>query len=103
MNISVNELKKHIGLYGEESEYVDGYRVVFIYPDGNYVIGAYSPTIEGFMQSFIKHEPIENGNDIPIFISIDDLLNRYLNSSQNYYEVAIYHTNGNLIAKKRKE
>ncbi len=39
--------------------------------------------IEGFMIEFSKTEPIEDDTDIPKFISIADLLERYLKDLPN--------------------
>ena len=81
-------------------EYLEGYRVVYFY-DNNYSIGEYSKTIEGFMTGFADCDPIID-NDIPKFISVDDLLNRYLDDMKNVTGVAIYNINGDCIATKKR-
>ena len=54
-----------------------------------------------------KAEAISDGSnsdddDIPEFISIDDMLDRYLKAVPNADGVGIYKTNGILIAKKER-
>lgn len=50
-----------------------------------------------------KTEPIEDDTDIPKFISIADLLERYLKDLPNVVEVAIYITYGTSIESKRRD
>ena len=59
-------------------KYQEGYRIVYFYSDNTYKVGTFCGDINGFMMDFVKIEPIENENDIPKFVSIDDLLERYL-------------------------
>ena len=92
MNITVDELKN--------DKYKDGYRVVYFYPDNTHSIGAFCKTIEGFMVEFCEDYPIIDNEDVPEFISIDDLLSRYLESSKEAIAVAIYETDGKCVAKK---
>lgn len=80
----------------------DGYRIVYFYPNGAYEVGTFSGTIEDFMIDFALVEPIEDESDIPKFISIDDLLNRYLNDIKDIEAVALYKTDGTLVAEKRR-
>ena len=80
-------------------EYSEGYRVVYFY-NNNYSIGEFSKTIEGFMIGFAECDPIMDDSDIPKFISIDDLLDRYLKALPNADSIGIYNINGILIAKK---
>ena len=54
------------------------------------------------MIGFVECAPIMDDDDIPEFISIDDMLDRYLKAVPNVDVVGIYKTNGILIAKKRK-
>jgi hypothetical protein len=82
--------------------YEDGYRIVYFYDDDNYEIGEYCKTIEDFMSGFAEFGPIICKDDIPIFISIDDLLNRYLNEITDITAVAIYKTDGTCLQKKTK-
>lgn len=82
-------------------EYLQGYRVVYFY-DNSYSIGEYCKTIEGFMTGFADCDPIIDDDDIPEFISVDDLLNRYLDDMKNITGVAIYNINGDCIAYKGK-
>ena len=95
MNIPVSELK--------HEKYNDGYRIVYFYPDDRYSIGAFCKTIEGFMIEFCDEYPIMDNDDIPKFKSSDDLLSRYLDSSEDILAVAIYSINGTCIAKKEKK
>ncbi len=95
MKITKDELR--FNKQGEDLK--KGYRIVYFYDD-NYTIGEYCKTIEGFMYGFAKCNPIMDDSDIPEFISIDDLLDRYLNDLPNAISIAIYKTDGTLIAKK---
>ena len=97
MNIKINDLK--FNKNGEE--YPDGYRIVYFYND-NYSIGEYCQTIDGFMIGFAECDPIIDEDDIPKFISTDDLLDRYLKAVPNAECIGIYKTNGDLIAKKER-
>lgn len=97
MNITVDELKNN-----GNGQYEDGYRIVLFDKNGNYYIDAYSGTIEGFMIGFSENDPIIDEDDIPKFISIDDLLGRYLNALPNMVEVALYKTDGTCIEKKSR-
>ncbi len=97
MNIPIEELK-----YNEPGiEYPDGYRIVCFYKD-YYSIGAYCKTIEGFMIGLSEFDPIIDESDIPNFISIDDILNRYLKLLPDTHSVAIYKTDGTCVAKKAR-
>lgn len=82
--------------------YEDGYRIVYFYDDNNYEIGAYCKTVEGFMIGFVECDPIMDEDDIPEFISIDDLLNRYLNEIADIVAVALYKTDGTCLQKKTR-
>ena len=83
-------------------EYMDGFRIVYFYDD-SYSIGEYCRTIEGFMTGFAVCNPIIDTNDIPKFISVDDLLERYLKDMKNITAVAIYNVNGDCIGSKRRK
>ena len=96
MKISPMELKRN----NTGKEYAEGFRVVYFY-DNYFSIGEYCKTIEGFMTGFTECDPIMD-EDIPDFISVEDLLNRYLDSMKNITSVAIYDINGNCIAKKER-
>ena len=95
MEIITKDLK--FNKHGEE--YPEGYRAVYFYKN-NYSIGEYSKTIEGFMIGFAECDPVMYEPDIPKFISIDDLLDRYLNALPNAESTGLYTTNGILVAKK---
>lgn len=98
MKISLEQLK-----YNKNKEkYSDGYRIVYFY-ENHYSIGEYCKTIEGFMIGFAESDPIMDEDDIPKFVSIDDLLNRYLNDIKDAQEIAIYTTDGELIAEKERD
>lgn len=79
----------------------EGYRIVYFKNDNEYIIGTYCQNIEGFMIDF-ANEPIMDDDDIPEFISIDDLLTRYLNMMSDIKSVAIYNIDGTCITKKNK-
>lgn len=79
-----------------------GYRIVYFYPDNSYKVGTFSGCIEDFMMDFVDIEPIDEDTEIPNFISIDDLLDRYLQELNNITGVALYKTDGTLVSKKIK-
>ncbi len=81
----------------------EGYKVVYFYPDNKYYISYYCKYLEDFMIDFVEVEPIEDDSDIPPFISIDDLLNRYLNRRKDISAVAIYKVDGTLVARKDRD
>lgn len=83
------------------TEYDTGYRLVY-FKDNEYSIGAYCKTIEGFMIGLADCDPIIDEDDIPPFISIDDMLNRCLKLYSDIDGVAIYKTDGTCIAKKEQ-
>lgn len=78
----------------------NGYRIVYFYSNNTYECGTYVKKIEDFMIDFASCDPVMN--DIPEFISVDDLLNRYLESMSDIISVAIYDVNGTIIVKKEK-
>lgn len=80
----------------------DGYRVIYFYSNNSYRVGPFSKTIDGFMIDFVPFEPILDDDDIPPFVSVEDVLNRYLKLYDAISGVAIYKIDGNLIAKKEK-
>lgn len=81
-------------------KYGEGYRIVYFYDDNNYEIGAYCKTIKGFMLGFAECDPIIDEDDIPPFISIDDILERCLDLYKDINGVAIYNIDGTCIQKK---
>lgn len=102
MNIPIDELTKFQGSYEWYKKHGDGYRIVFFYPNDSFFVGAFSRTIEGFMINFCDIYPIEDESDIPEFISVDDLLNRYLNRLSDISAVALYKTDGTCLQKKQE-
>ena len=94
MKINLIDLKKN----NSGIDYEDGYRIVY-FSDNNSKIGEYCKSIEGFMIGFAESDPIIDNNDIPKFISTDDLLNRYLKDMDEVDSVAIYNVNGECIDK----
>ena len=80
----------------------DGYRVIYFYNNNSYRVGPFSKTIDGFMIDFVSFEPILDDDDIPPFVSVEDVLNRYLKLYDSISGVAIYKVDGSLIAKKEK-
>lgn len=94
MNVNINDLKQN--RYGVD--YETGYRIVYFYDNG-YKVGEYCKTIEGFMIGFADCDPIIDEDDIPKFVSTQDLLNRYLSSVKGALCVAIYDINGTCIDK----
>ena len=78
----------------------DGFRIVYFYPDNSYKFGSYALKIEDFMFDFTPSDPITDYSDVPRFISISDLLDKYLESVADITGVAIYKVDGTLVAKK---
>ncbi len=98
----MNVDKKDLILYNSYGGARDnGYRVVYFYKD-YYKVGAYASEIENFMYDFVEDSPIEDTNDVPKFISVDDILERKLNTLPDIFGVAIYNINGDLVSKKEK-
>ena len=81
-------------------KYGEGYRIVYFENNHKYSIGAYCKTIEGFMIGFAEYDPIIDEDDVPSFISTDDILERCLNLYNDIDGVAIYKTDGTCIQKK---
>ena len=81
--------------------YKDGYRIVY-FDNEEYVVGEYCKSIEGFMIGFAENDPIIDEDDIPSFISTDDLLNRYLNEMKKFSKVSLYKIDGECIATKHR-
>ena len=96
--INIDNLKYKDG----SKELNDGYRIVLFYENGRYSVQEYCKTIEGFMMGFADCDPILDEDDIPEFISNEDLLSRYL-SIKDVIASAIYKTDGTLIARLEKE
>lgn len=82
---------------GNNTTYDEGYRLVYYFDDENYSIGAYCKAIEGFMIGLAKSDPIIDENDIPEFVSNNDLLSRCLKFVPNAKKIALYNVNGTLI------
>jgi len=80
--------------------FIEGYRIVYFYPNNEYIIGAFCNSIEGFMYEFCDKYPIDNELDIPEFISVEDILDRSLNMYSDTDAVAIYKTDGTCVMKK---
>lgn len=94
MNIDKKKLRKK----ASGDNYQEGYRIVYLYDD-DYEIGEYCETIEGFMIGFAENDPILDDDDIPDFVSTEDLLNRYLNNIEDISGVALYNIDGDCIDK----
>lgn len=80
-----------------------GYRIVYIFKDGSYKIGMYAETIEEFMKEFAPYEPIDEFCEIPKFISVDDLLNRYLEDCPDITGIVLYNVDGSIVEQKNRE
>ena len=72
--INVDELK----LGKNNKIFEDGYRIVYFYDSGNYSVGEFCKTIEGFMIGLAESNPIFDEDDVPAFVSNTDLLSRCL-------------------------
>lgn len=88
---------------GCRKQYDEGYRTVYFEKDDRYSLGAYCKTIEGFMLGFADCDPIIDEDDIPPFISVDDILNRSLNLYDDVIRVSIYKTDGMLVVTKERK
>lgn len=84
-------------------QYDERYRIVYFEKDDRYSLDAYCKTIEGFMIGFADCDPIIDEDDIPSFISVDDILNRSLNLYDDVIRASIYKTDGTLIATKERK
>lgn len=82
-----------------KNKYDTGYRVVYFYEE-KYQIGSWVSDIKNFMYDFVEVEPIEDDEDIPKFISIDDILDRWIKRDEKLIKVAIYSVEGKLIQEK---
>ena len=98
MNIDLKDLRQN----SSGVDYENGYRIVYFY-DNSYKVGEYCKSIEGFMIGFADCVPIMDDDDIPKFISTNDLLNRYLKEIDDIVGVAIYDVNGMCIDKIYRE
>ena len=99
-NVLIEDLKYKSEFGGNYWQYQDGYRIVYFYSNDTYEVGTFCGNVEGFMMDFVEIEPIEDESDVPPFISIDDLLNRYLLETKDVIAVAIYKPNGVCVRKK---
>jgi len=95
MDLSIEDLKKA----PDGSNYETGYRIVYIYND-HYYIGEYCKTIQGFMFGFTESNPIMDDDDIPAFISTEDLLSRYLDEISDIIGVSLYQIDGTCLQTK---
>lgn len=102
INVSIDDLRFKSGFGINCGKYQDGYRIVYFYPDNTYSVGTFCRNIEGFMMDFVEIEPIMDEDDIPEFISNDDLLDRYLSELNDISAVAIYKTDGTCLQKKER-
>lgn len=102
INVSIDDLKFKSEFGINCGQYQDGYRIVYFYSDNTYSVGTFSGNIEGFMMDFVEIEPIMDEDDIPEFISVEDLLNRYLNEMDDIVAVALYKTDGTCLEKKTR-
>lgn len=78
----------------------DGFRIVYLYNDGTYKLGVGAKNIEDFMKEFTPYEPIDELCEIPPFISVEDLLNRFLIDCPSVDGIALYKVDGTLIEEK---
>ncbi len=98
MNVDLKDLRQN----SSGVDYENGYRIVYFY-DNSYKVGEYCKSIDGFMIGFADCDPIMDDDDIPKFISTNDLLNRYLKEIDDIVGVAIYDVNGKCIDKIYRE
>lgn len=86
-----------------DKDFKDGYRLIYFYGDDVYHVGEFCKTIEGFMIGFVEYDPIVDEDDIPTFVSIEDILDRCLDSMKDISGVAIYKTDGTCVEMKKRE
>lgn len=104
INVSVEDLKYKSEFGINHGQYQEGYRLVYFNQDNTYEVGIFSGTIEDFMIDFVEVEHVEDDSYIPPFVSVEDILNSFLKRLTNDVRaVAIYKTDGTLIAKKDRE
>lgn len=60
----------------------------------------YSPTLKLFIEDFAPYEPIDELCEIPVFVSIDDLLDRYLKMLPSIDGIGLYRVDGTLLSEK---
>ena len=102
--INSSEVYKEELIYDHNYVVTDkGYRIVYFYPDNSYYISSWSENISGFMFHFCDSYPVCNEDEIPKFISNDDLLSRYLNDIPEISAVALYKVDGTCIEKKERQ
>ena len=100
-NITAKELRGfELGEYEWYTEKDETYRIVRFYKD-HYIIGESANDFENFMYMFCDN-PIIDYDDIPEFISKDDILSRILKESPDVVAAAIYKTDGTCIHIKEK-
>lgn len=104
ININNTEVFREELIYDYNYKLADvGYRIVYFDSDKKYRIGLYCSTLEGFMMNFADTYPIIDSGDIPPFVSIDDLLNRFLSRDELANEIAIYDvSDGTCVGKKNR-
>ena len=100
-NITAKESRGFdLGEYEWYTEKDETYRIVRFYKD-YYEIGASANEIENFMYMFCDN-PIMDYDDIPEFISNDDILSRILKEIHDIVAAAIYKTDGTCIEIKKR-
>jgi len=98
----MENLKNELKVNKNGQIYDEGYRIVYFYENNEYYVGEYCKTIEGFMIGFADNSPLMDDEDIPEFISVDDLLDRYLEDVNDISAVGLYKITGECIQKKQK-
>lgn len=71
-----------------------GYRIVFYFDDGTYKIGPYAKRVEDFMIGFYEKDEINKNMNLENFITIDELLETYLENFPAVEAVELYSTEG---------
>ena len=94
LEISLEDLRRN----SSGTDYESGYRIVYLDKNG-YTVGEYCKSIEGFMLGFCESYPIYDEDDIPPFLSTQDLLQRYLDDFPSILGVFLYDVDGNCIDK----
>ena len=100
INMEVKSEDLKYNAHGDNYEV--GYRTIFFY-DNSYSVSAYCPTIPGFMIGLCEVDPIMDDDEIPPFVSVDDLLERNLKfASKDVKGVGLYNVDGTCIGIKMR-
>ncbi len=75
-----------------------GFTLVYFYEE-YIIIGEHASNFENFMYSFCESYPVND--NVPDFVSLDDILNRAFLIHNDCKKIAIYDSNARVICEKR--